>query len=52
MVSDENDYTAIPVKTKTKEKLDLNTTKNMTYDEKINSLIDFWVRYKDVVDRH
>jgi hypothetical protein len=47
----EEDWTSINIKPKTKEKLDLNTTKNMTYDEKISSLLDFWIRYKDVVER-
>lgn len=48
---EENEYTGIPIKPKTKEKLDANTTKNMTYDEKINALLEFWIRYKDVVDQ-
>lgn len=46
----EEEWAGIPVRPKTKEKLDINTTKNMTYDEKINALLDFWIRYKDVVD--
>lgn len=48
---DEDRWETVPVRPKTKEKLDNNTTKNMTYDEKINALLDFWIRYKNVVDK-
>ena len=47
----EENWSSIPIKPSTRKKLEENTTKNMTYDEKINALVDFWIRYRNVVNK-
>ena len=51
MISLTNEIETIALKPETKRKLEQNTTKDMTYDEKVNALLDFWIRYKDVVNK-
>jgi len=50
-MKDENEITTISVKQKTKEKFDKLGNIGMTADDVLSSLIDFWTRYKDVVDQ-
>jgi hypothetical protein len=47
----DNDITTISVKEKTKKRFDQLGTTSMTADDVLNSLIDFWTKYKDVVKK-
>lgn len=46
-----DEWENIPVRPSTKKKFDENTTKNLTYDEAVNALLDFWLMYRDVVKK-
>lgn len=45
-----NKMTVLNVSQDTKELFDRTLTRNMSQDEGVKALLDFWTRYKGVVD--